>query len=61
MLPVTREVRMLIEHGAGREQIEKELKSKEAGFISLHDNGVRLVREGITTSSEVLRVINEEL
>ena len=61
MLPITREVRGLIEKGAGRDVIEKELKSADSGFISLHDNGVRLVREGITTSSEVLRVINEEL
>ena len=54
-------LRGLIEKGAGRDVIEKELKSADSGFISLHDNGVRLVREGITTSSEVLRVINEEL
>jgi type IV pilus assembly protein PilB len=61
MLPITRPVRALIEHKAGREEIEKALKDKEAGFVSLHDNGMRLVREGITTSREVLRVINEEL
>ncbi len=61
MLPITRPVRAMIEHKAGREEIEKALKDKETGFVSLHDNGMRLVREGITTSREVLRVINEEL
>ena len=61
MLPITRAVRPLIEHGAGREQIEKVLKSEGSGFVSLHDNGIRLVRDGVTTSKEVLRVINEEL
>ncbi len=61
MLPITQEVRHLIEHGEGREKIERALKGEGSGFISLHDNGVRLVREGITTSKEVLRVINEEL
>lgn len=60
MLPITRRVRTMIADGSSRAQIEEELKSPEAGFVSLWENALRLVKEGITTSSEITRVINEE-
>ena len=60
MLPITRRVRTMIADGSSRTQIEEELKSPEAGFVSLRENALRLVKEGITTSSEITRVINEE-
>ncbi|MBQ7603335.1 MAG: Flp pilus assembly complex ATPase component TadA [Clostridia bacterium] len=60
MLRVNRRVRELIGEKATRDEIERELKSPDSGFISLHENAVRLVKEGITTGEEVLRVINEE-
>ncbi len=60
MLPVTRAVRTLISNRATRAALEQELKSPSSGFVSLHSNALRLVLEGVTTSEEVLRVINEE-
>lgn len=60
MLPITRKVRTMISEGGSREKIEEELKSPESGFVSLRENALRLVREGITTSEEILRVVNEE-
>ena len=59
ILTINKELRTLIGHKAERDDIEKVLKRPDSGFVSLHQNAVRLVREGITTSSEVLRVINE--
>jgi type IV pilus assembly protein PilB len=53
-------VRRLIAEGGGREEIEAELKKPENGFVSLRENAMRLVREGITTTSELLRVISED-
>ena len=60
MLPITRPVRTLISKRATREELENELKKPESGFVSLRENALRLVREGLTTGDEVLRVINEE-
>ena len=60
MLIINSRVRRLIAEGGGREEIEAELKKPENGFVSLRDNAMRLVREGITTSSELLRVISED-
>lgn len=60
MLPVNRKVRELIYARAGRTNIEKALKSPDSGFVSLRENAIRLVKEGITTGAEVLRVTNEE-
>ena len=60
MLPVTSAIRALISRRASREEIERTLKSPESGFVSLRENALRLVREGVTTGEEVLRVINEE-
>ena len=60
MLIITGKVRRLISEGASRSEIEAELKKPENGFVSLRENALRLVREGITTSSELLRVISED-
>lgn len=60
MLPITRKVRTMIADGSSRAQIEEELKSPETGFVSLWANALRLVKEGITTSDEITRVINAE-
>ncbi len=60
MLNINSQVRRMIANGAIRSDIEAELKKPESGFISLHDNAMRLVKEGITTSSELLRVVSED-
>jgi type IV pilus assembly protein PilB len=60
MLVIDRDVRNLIYSQAGRTAIEAELKNPEKGFVSMQQNALRLVREGITTSDEVRRVINED-
>lgn len=60
MLVISRFVRQMIADGKNREEIEDRLKDPASGFVSLRDNALRLVREGITTSSEVLRVTAEE-
>ena len=59
MLPINHTVRRLIYEQRGRDAIEEELKRPENGFISLRDNALRLMREGATTSEEVLRVVTE--
>ena len=60
MLPIDRRVRNLIYEQAGRAAIEEELKRPENGFVSMEQNALRLMREGITTAEEVRRVINED-
>jgi type IV pilus assembly protein PilB len=60
MLEVNSHVRALISRRARREEIEEELKGPDSGFVSLHQNALRLVLEGVTTGDEVLRVISEE-
>ena len=60
ILPITHKVRTMISAKATRDEIEEELKKPGSGFVSLHDNGIRLVKEGITTGDEILRVINED-
>ena len=59
MLPITRAVRTLIYEQRGRDAIEEELKRPENGFVSLRDNALRLMREGVTTGEEVLRIVHE--
>ena len=44
-----------------REQLEEELKDPSSGFVSLKDNALKLVEEGVTTGDEVLRVIYEDI
>ncbi len=60
MLVIDRKVRNLIYGQAGRTAIEAELKNPENGFVSMQQNALRLVREGVTTAEEVRRVINED-
>jgi type IV pilus assembly protein PilB len=60
MLNVNSRVRRMIANGASRPDIEEELKKPENGFVSLRENAMRLVKEGITTSSELLRVVSED-
>ncbi|MBR4544808.1 MAG: Flp pilus assembly complex ATPase component TadA [Oscillibacter sp.] len=60
ILIVTPRVRTLIYEERGRDAIERELKRPESGFVSMLQNGVRLVLDGTTSSSEVLRVVNED-
>ncbi len=58
ILSVNREMRHLITENAPRQQIEEALKKSD--FVSLKQNGIRLIKEGTTTVSEVLRVVNED-
>lgn len=60
MLPISSEVRHSIANGKRREEIEKMLKMKENGYVSIKENGIRLMEEGITTAEEVLRVVSEQ-
>ena len=60
MLDVNSRVRRLIADGASRPELEAELKKPENGFVSLRENAMRLVREGVTTTSELMRVVSEE-
>lgn len=60
MLNITPRVRRMITSGAGRLEIEAELKKPEHGFVSLRENALRLVAQGVTTSSEMMRVISED-
>ena len=60
ILPITSEIREMIERKCTRAEIEKELKKPESGFVSLRENAIRLIDEGITSIDEVLRITNEE-
>ncbi len=61
IFPLTIKVRRMIAAGASRESIEDLLTDPSSGFVSLKDNAVRLVEEGITTTDEVLRVVYEDI
>ena len=58
ILTVNREIRDLISAGGGRSAIEDVLAASGNDFVSLQENALRLVLEGVTTSEEVARVIN---
>ena len=60
ILTIDRKLRAMINAGKTREDIEKELKKPDNQFITLRQNALRLVREGLTTDSEVVRVIHED-
>ena len=60
MLIINGRVRRLISDGKTRDEIEAELKKPDSGFVSLRDNALRLVYEGVTTSEELMRVISED-
>ena len=57
---VNREIRQLISNGAKRSEIERVLESRGEDFVSLYDNALRLVVEGVTTGEEVLRVMSAD-
>ena len=59
ILNLNARLRRLISDGTGRAAIEEELRKPEYDFVSLRQNALRLVLEGTTTASEVMRVINE--
>ncbi len=59
MLTMSPELRDKITTSAPRGEVEAALRGG-GKYISLKQNALRLVREGVTTSSEVIRVINEE-
>ena len=58
-MPVTRKIRSVISEKRGRDELERELHSAQMDFSSLRENAVRLVREGVTTVSEAMRIIYE--
>lgn len=59
ILQITPAVRELIYKKQGRTAIEKELEKPENEFVSLAENAMKLVEQGVTTSMEVLRIVNE--
>ena len=61
ILPLSIKVRRMIAAGKGREAIEQMLADPDSGFVSLKDNAIKLIEEGVTTSSEVQRVIYEDI
>lgn len=60
MLPIAGKVRRMIIEGASRSELEAYLKTPEADFVSMRQNALRLVNEGTTTLSEILRVTQED-
>ena len=60
MLPMSKVVRELISDGARRQEIEDALHDSKTGFVSMRENAIRLMLEGVTSSEEVLRITNEE-
>ena len=59
MFPINAKIRSLISANSGRDALEKYLK-ESSEFVTLWENGLNLVYEGVTTSDEILRVINED-
>lgn len=59
MLPITKEIRRCISKNLGREAIEEVVNTPGSDFVSLQENAIRLVLEGVTTASEVVRVVAE--
>lgn len=60
MLQITGKIRNLIATKAERPEIEAALRDPDSDFVSLRQNALRLIDEGITSPEEVLRVISEE-
>ena len=59
ILVVNREIRNLIASGVGRGELENVLAKPGSDFVTLQQNAVQLVLEGVTTVEEINRVINE--
>ena len=49
----------MIGSGAGRSELETVLAKPGSDFVTLQQNAVQLVLEGVTTVEEINRVINE--
>ena len=58
IMNVDHQVRRVIAENKGRQALEQSLRA--GGFVSLQENGRRLVMEGITTTEEILRVVYQE-
>lgn len=54
ILPITKEIRLLIDEGAGIDSIREE--ATKQNVVLLGDNCIQLVKEGVTTIEELLRV-----
>ncbi|HZK57361.1 MAG TPA: GspE/PulE family protein [Clostridia bacterium] len=54
ILPITREIRLLIDKNLSIDSIREE--AMKQNFVSLRENCIQLVREGVTTIEELLRV-----
>ena len=61
IFPLSIKVRRMVASHAGREAIESVLMDPASGFVSLKDNAIKLVEQGVTTDAEVLRVIYEDI
>ncbi len=61
IFPLPIRVRRLIAARAGREAVEEMLTRPESGFVSLRENALKLVEEGVTSAEEVLRVVYEDI
>ncbi|MCF0142538.1 MAG: Flp pilus assembly complex ATPase component TadA [Parasporobacterium sp.] len=59
IMMITPKIRQMIQEGKTGELLIEELTKGGSDYVSLHDNGIRLLREGVTSVDEVLRVINE--
>jgi general secretion pathway protein E len=58
VLPITEEIRTLIRRRADASEIAKAAKAQ--GMISMAEAGSKLVRQGVTTAEEILRVTRED-
>ena len=61
IFPLGIKVRRMIAARKGREAIETMLTDPSSGFVSLKENALKLVEEGVTTAEEVLRVVYEDI
>ena len=59
IMMITPSIRDLISRKAGRTAIEEELKKPGNNFVTLREAALKLVFEGVTTLSEVMRITNE--
>ncbi len=60
VMTLNSKLRRMISDGASRAEIEEELHKPESGFVSLRESAINLAREGVTTASEILRVVNDD-
>ena len=61
ILPITKELANAISEKKSRREIEELVNSSNFDFITLKNSAMNMVKEGITTSEEVLRVANDEV